>query len=102
MNHRSILETILATSGVDEEKQLAVLVALDKYDNIGIGGLAQEIEKIGITSESWKEFVKPIHQFTNIELELSVSQSNEIHPELNSRMLNFIANFVGYGSAQQP
>jgi histidyl-tRNA synthetase len=48
LNHRLALTAMLATSGVTEDRQGEALVALDKLDKIGAGGVEAEFAARGI------------------------------------------------------
>jgi histidyl-tRNA synthetase len=48
INHRALLDALQATSGVPEERRVAVLTAIDKFDKIGADGVREELGKTGI------------------------------------------------------
>ena len=52
VNHRKLLNAILAHAGVPSELQGAALVAMDKVDKIGAGGVRKEFADRGLAPES--------------------------------------------------
>ena len=52
LNHRQLLTALLAAGGVEPSLHGAALVALDKLDKIGAGGVAKELADRGIAPEA--------------------------------------------------
>jgi histidyl-tRNA synthetase len=48
INHRALLDALQAASGVPEERRVAVLTAIDKFDKIGADGVREELGKTEI------------------------------------------------------
>lgn len=52
LNHRELLRAMIATAGIDAADEGTALVAVDKLDKIGRDGVAQELERRGISADS--------------------------------------------------
>ena len=52
LNHREILRALLETSGVMESLHASALVAIDKYDKLGRGGVRDELLQRGLTPDA--------------------------------------------------
>ena len=52
LNHRQLLRSMMHTAGIDLSHEAAALVAVDKLDKIGDGGVREELATRGISSES--------------------------------------------------
>ncbi|MEM3227599.1 MAG: histidine--tRNA ligase [Candidatus Micrarchaeaceae archaeon] len=63
LNSREIINGILAAFGIDEEKHIEVIRAVDKYDKIGMDGVAAELTKAGIE----KAAIEQITSFASMQ-----------------------------------
>ena len=45
INHRGLLNALMEISGVPEEQRTLTLIALDKFDKVGLAGVRAELEK---------------------------------------------------------
>lgn len=52
INHRQLLRAMIHTAGIDVEHEAAALVAIDKLDKIGHGGVLAELATRGITTDA--------------------------------------------------
>ena len=52
LNHRQLLRSMMLASGIDPAHEAAALVAVDKLDKIGDGGVREELATRGVTSDS--------------------------------------------------
>lgn len=52
VNHRQLLRAMMATAGIDPSLEAAALIAIDKLDKIGSGGVKDELATRGISSEA--------------------------------------------------
>ena len=52
LNHRQLLRSMMLTAGIDLAHEAAALVAVDKLDKIGDGGVREELAARGIPGES--------------------------------------------------
>lgn len=52
MNHRQLLRSMMLASGIDLKHEAAALVAVDKLDKIGDGGVREELAARGISGEA--------------------------------------------------
>jgi len=52
LNHRQLLRSMMVASGIDQGHETAALVAVDKLDKIGDGGVREELAARGIPGES--------------------------------------------------
>ena len=52
LNHRELLRAMIATAGIDAGDEGTALVAVDKLDKIGTDGVAEELERRGISADS--------------------------------------------------
>lgn len=52
LNHRQLLRSMMLASGIAPAHEAAALVAVDKLDKIGDGGVREELATRGVTSES--------------------------------------------------
>ena len=48
INNRKILNGILTSASVPEEKQISVIIAIDKLDKIGRDGVAAELKQLSM------------------------------------------------------
>jgi histidyl-tRNA synthetase len=63
LNHREILQGLLETSGVAQTLHASALVAIDKFDKVGRGGVRDELLQRGVSpsaSESLLQALYPI------------------------------------------
>lgn len=52
LNHRQLLRSMMHTAGIDLAHEAAALVAVDKLDKIGDGGVREELAARGISSDA--------------------------------------------------
>lgn len=52
INHRQLLRSMMLAAGIDLAHEAAALIAVDKLDKIGDGGVREELATRGISSES--------------------------------------------------
>ena len=52
LNHRQLLRSMMLAAGIDLAHESAALIAVDKLDKIGQGGVREELAARGISSES--------------------------------------------------
>jgi histidyl-tRNA synthetase len=52
LNHRKVLSALLEANGVPEPQHAAALVAIDKLDKIGAGGVVADLAARGISADS--------------------------------------------------
>jgi histidyl-tRNA synthetase len=52
LNHRVVLRSMIETAGIDPRLEGSALVAIDKLDKIGPGGVHEELLQRGISSEA--------------------------------------------------
>lgn len=57
INNRKILDGILMHAGIDSKKATHVLIAIDKLDKIGVGGVENELKKRDISEGSIKQIL---------------------------------------------
>jgi histidyl-tRNA synthetase len=61
INHRALLAEILRTAGVPAELHGDALVALDKFDKIGLEGVAGELGQRGISADAREMLLRFFH-----------------------------------------
>ena len=61
LNHRELLSALLETSGVVESLQASALVAIDKYEKVGRGGVRDELLQRGLTSEIGEALLQALY-----------------------------------------
>lgn len=66
INDRKILRAICMQAGFEEQDIPAVLISLDKYDKIGIGGIRAELLQSGYSDECVSNYLK---FYDNLELD---------------------------------
>jgi histidyl-tRNA synthetase len=64
LNHRQLLTALLDSAGVDARMHPDALVALDKLERIGQGGVEEEFTRRGIASESARKLVDVLRRTT--------------------------------------
>lgn len=52
VNHRQLLRAMMATAGIDHAHEAAAMIAVDKLDKIGQGGVKEELAARGISPEA--------------------------------------------------
>lgn len=57
INDRRILEKMLETVGFKKEDMEQILIALDKLDKIGLDGVKEELENLGLESSKVKQYL---------------------------------------------
>ena len=57
INNRKILDDILMHAGIDSKKVTPVLIAIDKFDKIGVAGVENELKKRDISEGSIKQIL---------------------------------------------
>lgn len=75
LNDRRLLRGISAWSGFDESQEAAVLVALDKLDKIGAGGVAEQLSLIdggGAASKRLGDFVPMLEETRGLDKMLAL------------------------------
>lgn len=101
LNHRQILHGILISAGIPEEKHTDALVALDKFDKIGMEGVKKELLQRGITDESSEKLLRFIIDASEKNNEMIRSDSGDKLPVSmeNQNFINLqkIENFIAGG-----
>lgn len=52
VNHRQLLRAMMATAGIDAAHEAAAMIAVDKLDKVGQGGVKEELAARGIAAEA--------------------------------------------------
>ena len=60
LNHRQLLRSMMLTAGIDLAHEGAALIAVDKLDKLGQGGVRDELAGRGISSESANKLMEMI------------------------------------------
>jgi histidyl-tRNA synthetase len=97
LNHRQVLAGVLDRAGVSMDKHADALIALDKLDKIGRGGVAEEFIERGISFESGRKlldfFDVPVPLEKAIEIVADESPEQQ-HGAFNAVMLGRLVEFV--------
>lgn len=89
LNHREVLRDILDTAGVPADKHGEALVAIDKLDKIGTGGVKSELESRGISDTASEMLLNIFEQTQKI-----VSEGKDINRTIVSNLINIVSNEV--------
>jgi histidyl-tRNA synthetase len=89
INHRQVLTDILDTAGVPVNLHGDALVAIDKLDKIGVGGVGEELAERGI-DENAAEMLMQIFEQTNEIL----NQEKDINRTVVANLINIVSNEV--------
>ena len=89
INHREVLSDILDTAGVPTEKQGEALVAIDKLDKIGSGGVAKELVERGINAKAAEILTEIFDQTRKIS-----EEGKEVNRTIVSNLINIVSNEV--------
>jgi histidyl-tRNA synthetase len=97
LNHRQVLNGILDQAGVAGDKQTDALIALDKLDKIGPGGVGRDLQERGISDVS---AVKLMQFFTDLAgLEKAAGlvdrDPSETRAAYNADVLGRLVEFIG-------
>ncbi|MDQ1708395.1 MAG: histidyl-tRNA synthetase [Pyrinomonadaceae bacterium] len=98
INHRYALTGVLQAAGVAEEKHDAALIALDKLDKIGRGGVEQEFAERGIEVAAGRRLLDFFSELSSLDqaAELAVSEDlSQKQKALNAAILGRLVEFVG-------
>ncbi len=97
LNHRNVLNGLLAQAGIDAEKQADALVALDKMDKIGPEGVARELISRGIVDESAIKLMRFFEGLAGAQraAELIDVGVDETNVSYNMDVLGRLVEFIG-------
>ncbi len=60
VNHRGLLNSLMAVSAVPEDKRVATMTAMDKLDKIGLDGVREELVKLALGDASVDQLIEMI------------------------------------------
>jgi histidyl-tRNA synthetase len=98
LNHRKVLTGILGVAGVGLELHDAALVALDKLDKIGRGGVEKELLARGVETNAASRLLKFFTELAELDhaAEIAAGEDPEMKQQaLNKAVLGRIVEFVG-------
>jgi histidyl-tRNA synthetase len=102
LNHRQVLTGVLDASGVQADKHVDALVALDKLDKIGREGVAREFVERGLSPESGARLLTFFENLTELERRSGIIAAEIFDIEggtraeaLNRAVLGRLVEFVG-------
>jgi histidyl-tRNA synthetase len=98
LNHRQVLTGILGAAGIPAEKQTDALVALDKLDKVGFGGVLNELASRGIAGEEGSKLVDFFEQVASLEQAARIAASDTQvadNEAFNAAVLGRLVEFVG-------
>jgi histidyl-tRNA synthetase len=89
INHRAILADILETAGVPSDKHSEALIAIDKLDKIGTGGVKEELENRGIAANAAQMLTDIFVQTQKI-----TAEGRDVNRTIVSNLINIVSNEV--------
>ena len=98
LNHRQALTGILDAAGIETERQLDALVALDKLDKIGHEGVARELAERGIADDAGRKLLGFFEAITALEHAAQLTADNlaeRSEEALNRAVIGRMLEFVG-------
>ncbi|MDT4967587.1 MAG: histidyl-tRNA synthetase [Acidobacteriota bacterium] len=102
LNHRQVLEGLLAAAGIAAENRADALVALDKLDKIGPEGVEKEFVARGIPSEAGQDLLRFFAGLVELEHAASLAADGRVGTEaeaLNAAILGRLVEHVGDNEA---
>jgi histidyl-tRNA synthetase len=101
LNHRAVLTGVLEAAGVAADKHADALVALDKLDKVGPGGVRQELIARGLPEDAGERLLSFFEVVGSLEhaAELSVIEGEAEASALNAALLGRLVEFVGDNDA---
>lgn len=97
LNHREVLRSLLDKAGIQEPKQNAALVSIDKLDKIGREGVEMELSRLDIPIESSNNLFILFDQISQI-----VSDKVKDRFNVNGEILLSMSYFLGQQDWQIP
>jgi histidyl-tRNA synthetase len=98
LNHRQVLAGVLDASGVQSDKHLDALVALDKLDKVGRLGVEKELAGRGIAAEAGARllgFFEGLGELERVAHLISDERAETETDALNAAVLGRLVEFVG-------
>lgn len=97
LNHRQALAGVLDAAGVVAEQHGAALAALDQQYEIGLEGVAEELQHHGITAEAAEKLLSFFQNLTALEhaAEITADEITSTPAALNAAVLGRLVEFVG-------
>ena len=89
LNHREVLTDILDTAGVDPEKHLEALVAIDKLDKIGPDGVRSELTSRGVSDNAASMMLEIFEQTHRI-----AGEGRDANRTIASNLINIVSNEI--------
>jgi histidyl-tRNA synthetase len=101
LNHRELIDANMAASLIGEEVRARVLVAIDKMDKIGSGGVEKELSLLGLSEDNIRPLLYRMTNETFINSSLKIHEFSKDRYEENQQRLGFIGNsFKGLPDVQ--
>lgn len=95
LNHRQVLNGLLATAGVETEKHADALVALDKMDKVGPEGVARELIERGIVDESAVKLMRFFEGLAGAKRAAEFIDTDDNVSSYNTDVLGRLVEFIG-------
>lgn len=90
VNHRQLIDAMMAASMIEESKRAKVLVIIDKMDKIGIDGVASELASLGLSEDNVRPLINRLTKTTFVDSTLKVHEFSDEPYEANREHLEFI------------
>ena len=94
LNHRKALTGILGVAGVVLENHDSALIALDKLDKIGSGGVKKEFMARGVNEAAGERLLKFFSDLGSLEQAAEIVAGEKSQQALNKAILGRIVEFV--------
>lgn len=89
LNHRQVLTDILDTAGVPENLHSDALIAIDKLDKVGVGGVNDELKQRGVLPEAAAMLMEIFRKTEEI-----LGQERDVNRTIVSNLINIVSNEV--------
>ena len=95
LNHRQVLNGILAQAGIASDKHDDALIALDKMDKAGPEGVAHELNQRGIVDESAAKLMRFFEGLAGAERAVEMADFDDPNTAFNADVLGRLVEFIG-------
>ncbi|HWP54800.1 MAG TPA: histidine--tRNA ligase, partial [Pyrinomonadaceae bacterium] len=95
VNHRQVLNGILAQAGIAPDQHSDALIALDKMDKAGPEGVARELNQRGIVDESAVKLMRFFEGLAGAQHAVELADLTDGRAAYNADVLGRLVEFIG-------